>query len=281
MNKTLLIAFVMILTVAAVFSVGTTLVSAANNQTTYATVYVANSLPVVTDVTVNPSPANPSDTLTVTANVSDANGDLDVVWVKYYNTTGDLVANLGLVYNGGTGLYENTSFTLAANADPGQWNATVYANDSFGESSDYFLFSVNGLVAMELKNTPIDFGNASAGETGRRADDGTTGSGYDGGTIKGFPLKVNNTGNVNQNYTIKGLDLVGDVNPAYNIGVGNVSYNLTNTGGAGFSLTTSATQFASVISPAVIQDVYFWIDIPAVPQQDYTGNVTIRAVQSS
>ena len=279
MKKSFLIAMVACLVIVGAFAFSTTLTSAANNETTYARVYVMNTLPSVTDVTASPDPASPSDTMTVEANVSDANGDLDVVWAEYYNTTG-LVATVGLVLNATSGLYYNDTFQLASNAVPGTWNVTVYANDTYGESSNFTTFVVEGIVALELYNTPVDFGNASAGDSDRRAENGTAVAGSYQGIVAGFPLQVNNTGNVNEDYSISGLDLVGQTDSNFNISVGNVEYNLTDTNGAGFSLTDSEVEFASTNAPQSIQDVYFWINVPSVPQQEYKGNVTIRATQS-
>ncbi len=257
-----------------------TIASAANQSITYSTVYVINTLPNIQIVTESPNPAVPSDIITVKSNVTDANGDLNKVWAKYYNTTGGLIATVKLVYNTTSKLYQNNTFSIPANGAGGTWNVTVYANDTYGTVSKSTTFTVNSVIAMTLQNTPIDFGNSSVGVTNRRAENGTAVAGSYRGIVAGFPLKVNNTGNTKNNYTISGLQLVGQTNSAYKIGVSNVTYKLTSIL-PGTALTGVNTLYSGNNAPKSIVNTYFWINVPTgIPQQQYKGNVTIKASRS-
>lgn len=279
MNKYTIPTAIILLSVLC-FLTFSTIASAANQSTTYATVYVINTLPHIETVTVSPAPAVPSDLMTVNANVSDANGDLSKVLAKYYNTTGGLVGTVTLIYNSTSKLYQNTTFTIPADAAGGTWNVTIYANDSYGTVSKSTLFTVNTLLAMALQNTPIDFGNTSVGVTGRRAENGTAVAGSYRGVVAGFPLKVNNTGNTKNNYSISGLQLVGQTVGTYKIGVSNVTYKVTSTP-PGTALTGVDTLYSGNNAPKSIVNTYFWINVPTgIPQQQYKGNVTIKATRS-
>jgi hypothetical protein len=279
MNKYLIPTAIILVSVMC-FITFSTIASAANQSTTYATVYVMNTLPHIQTVTASPDPAVPSDVMTVKSNVSDVNGDLDVVWAKYYNTTMGLVGTVSLTYNATSKLYADYTFTIPADAIGGTWNVTVYANDTYGTSSKSTTFTVNSVIAMTLQNTPIDFGNSSVGVANRRAENGTAIAGSYRGVVEGFPLIVNNTGNTKNNYTISGLDLVGQTNGAYKIGVSNVTYKLTSTP-SGTALTGVDTLYSGNNNAKSVVNTYFWINVPTgIPQQQYKGNVTIKASRS-
>ncbi len=259
-------------------------VIAATNQTTYMIVRITNTAPTVNEVTVAPDPADPSTTMNITANVTDPNGvpaDISSV-VATYSGPGGETATVNLVFNGGTGLFENTTYTLPWNATPGTWNVSFNATDTAGTwNVNSTSFTVNPVVSITLHNTPVDFGNASVGVSDRRADNGTAGSGYIGGTIKGFPLKVNNTGNVDANYTIKGKDLMGQVDPNFNISVTDVKYDTDSNVAGATQLALADQSISNTNIPGSLDDVYFWITTPpSIPEQDYKGNLTISAVQS-
>ncbi len=279
MNKYILPTAIILVSVLCFLNFST-IASAANQSITYATVYVINTLPNIQTVTESPNPAVPSDIITVKANVSDVNGDLSKVWAKYYNTTGGLVGTVKLIYNTTSKLYQNTTFTIPADAVGGTWNVTVYANDTYGTKSKSTTFTVNSVIAMALQNTPIDFGNSSVGVTNRRAENGTAVAGSYRGIVAGFPLKVNNTGNTKNNYSISGLQLVGQTNSAYKIGVSNVTYKLTSAP-PGTALTGVNMLYSGNNAPKSIVNTYFWINVPTgIPQQQYKGNVTIKASHS-
>ncbi len=260
-------------------------VFAAANETTEVLVNVVNSPPVVREVTVSPDPADPGNTLTVTANVTDVNSDIiSVVGTFDYGTpdnTGDDVS-VTLVFNPLSELYENNTFAVPFTAPAGLWAFNVTATDSFAlQNKNSTTFIVNKLITIALANTPIDFGNASAGEFDRRADDGTPGSGYTGVTVKGFPLQIINGGNVNLNYSINSSNLIGSTDQSFNITVSNLSYNTAPN-------ATTSTNMAYALQPISgdnainsTEDVFFFLDIPlGTPEQSYRGNVTIVSQES-
>lgn len=261
MNKIAIPLLVVLIGVFGILAFSTA-TSAANQSTTYTTVYVMNTLPDVANTTASPDPAVPSDTMTVTVNVNDVNGDLDKVWAVYYNTSGSAVGTVWLWYNATSGLYQNSTFTLPVDAASGTWNVTVYANDTYGTSQDSDTFTVGTVVAMTLHNTPVDFGNTSVGVNDRRAENGTAVAGSYQGIVAGFPLVVNNTGNANNNYTISGTKLPGQTDTGYDIGAGNITYDLTATL-PGTALTGADALFSGNNAPNSEINLYFWIDVPA------------------
>ena len=358
-------------------------VHAASSQNTTTNVFIMNSAPVVHQVNVQPDPAEPGDTLNITANVTDVNGvpyDIsNVTAVVDMGTPSDQSDDVSvpLSYNSTSKLYENKTYSLPINApfgvytvnvtaidkhgqsdsntttfnvtdltnptiqwvnatpnpvDPGNtinitakvtdnvgvdtvvveingqnytmnysgndiyyydgfdtfieagtYNYTVYANDTYGNDATPVTsnFTINELISLSLSQTPIEFGNTTIPVTNRRADNGTSGNGYTGGTVKGFPMVVNNTGNVNENFTISGTGLIGQTNSSFTIGAGNVSYNTINDINSATSLSTTAQQLASNIAMNNISNAYFWLSIPeGVPSQQYIGTINVTAIKS-
>ena len=228
--------------------------------------------PVINSVSDSPDPVDPGQIINITANVTD-NIAVDKVTVDIDGT------NYTMTYDSTSGLYYYDQYdTYKA---PGTYNYKVYANDTTGNEATPVsgTFTINTQVAITLSQVPIDFGNTTVPVTQRRADDGTAGSGYSGGTIKGFPAVINNTGNVNINLSINGTDLVGQTNGAYTVDVSNVEYNTTSTPGT--ALSSTATTFATGIPMTNAQSIYFWITLPeGLISQEYQGTVNIYATQS-
>jgi len=266
-KKIILTALLIVLLPALMIS---TAVALNETQATYATVHVLNTAPVINSVGATPDPVDPSTTITIKVNATDDNQDITEVWATLdmgTGGTGDDVS-LQLTYNGGTGLYENTH-GLAYDAAPGTWTIAANVTDGASVDNDSGTFTVNGVVNLALINTPIDFGNASVGDTDNSAEVGT-----------GFPLTMNNTGNVNVTFETKGEDLQGQTQGSYNIGVGNLKVYHQNSVGSASALSTSYQQVGSQTSPGNTEDAYFWITIPnGLPEQEYQGNVTVMALQ--
>ena len=270
------------LVIVGLFSVSAGFTLAATNQTTDLLVYIMNTAPAFQggNVTVTPDPAYPNDTMTVKANVTDSNNDTLTVNCTYYNTTGSAQSpTVWLVYNGVSGLWENNTFQLSTSAGLGVWNVTCVASDNITTTSFTTNFTVAAFCEMALDQIPEDFGNTSVPVTDRRAENGTAETGYVGGAIKGFPLRVNNTGNCNNNYSISGNDLVGQLNGAYSIPVSNVGYALTSAAPTA-TLTGSFVQYSDTNAPGSMVNTFFWLSASNVPQQNYKGNVTIRSYQT-
>lgn len=232
--------------------------------------------PVINSINDTPDPTNPGDTINFTANVSD-NVNVDTVLVQIEGTNYSM--------SGTEPSYWYDTLDTSAYT-PGTYTYTVYANDTYGNWATPLAgnFTINTLVSIDLTQIPIDFGNTTIPVYNRSADNGTssTALGYDGdGVVEGFPMIVNNTGNVYVNISISGTDLVGLTQTSYSIGVGNVTYDLDGTVATMTALTTTTTEYASnVTSFGGTQDTYFWIQIPqGLPSQFYQGNVTICASQ--
>ena len=254
---------------------------AANESTTYARVFVINSAPVISDIILPDGAYDPETTLPIQVEVTDTNGVPDDITSVNATLTPptEAVINLNLTYNATSGFYEG-SYALPEGAEPGSWNITVNVKDAFGATgTDSKLFTINTIVSLNLANNPIDFGNTSIPVEDRRADNGTAGDGYEGGTIKGYPLTITNDGNVAEDFSIKGDTLVGQTNPVYTLAVGSIEYSLTEEQGT--VLTGAATEFAAGVAKQASEDLYFWITISEnVPEQEYKGNVTVSAVQA-
>ena len=229
--------------------------------------------PVINTVSDN-SPVDPGSTLNITANVTD-NVAVDDVFVEINAT------NYSMTQAGSTDIYYYDDYDT--NVIAGTYDYTVYANDTYGNDATPVTdnFTVNALVALTLEQVPIEFGNTTIPVTSRHADNGTAGDGYTGGTIKGFPMVINNTGNVNENFSISGTDMTGQTQGSYEVGVGNLTYDTDGALPAAYNLSTSLTQFVGDVAWTATQDVYFWISIPeGIPSQNYVGTINVSAVQS-
>ncbi len=254
--------------------------AATGTNSTIMTVFITNTAPTLTFAAVQPNPALPGQTLNVTANITDANGDaITATYVVYDPSGASASGTIGLVHLSGL-VYFNDTYTLDANAAPGTWSVNVTYNDGIATRVNTTTFTVNSVTSTTLQNTPIDFGNQTVGLTAQRAENGTAVAGTYNGVLAGFPLIINNTGNVKANYTINGSNLIGNTRPAEIIGVGNVTWNVTNTGVGSrtgkVALSTAQTKIASDIAAGNSQNVYFWIDTPnGVSEQRYNGTVVI------
>jgi hypothetical protein len=231
--------------------------------------------PVINNISDTPDPVDPGATINFTANVTD-NVNVNATWVEISGT------NYSMTQSGSSDIWYYDTFDT--NIAAGTYDYTVYANDTYGNTATPVSsnFTINSLISLSLEQIPVAFGNTTIPVTDRRADNGTAGSGYTGGTIKGFPMMINNTGNVNENFSISGTDLTGLAQPAYEVGVGNVSYDLDDGVAGASTLTTTLTQFTtSVIAMNNYEELYFWISIPSgLPSQNYKGDINITASQS-
>ena len=275
-----------------IFAISTVsiIILAANNATTDLIVRIVNTPPVINNVTVTPNPADPGNTITVNATITDANGipgDVSTVKVTYIGPGGETFTFF-LVFNESisptVGKYSNNTFTLPSNATPGTWFANVTVNDTKNAQTSFLAnFTVNAFISITLANTPVDFGNASSGETLRRAENGTTNSvqGFAGGPIKGFPLLINNNGNVNLAYNMTGNNLTGQTNSSFVIPVSNIFFNtIINTSSAQSLSETVSKQLSNGNVPNSAEESFFWITLPTtLTEQEYKGNVTILATQ--
>ena len=239
-------------------------------------VWITNTAPVVVFANVTPNPALPSQTLTYKINVTDANSDTMTVSIIYYNTTHKArSSSIKVPVNGNWRI--NNTFTLPSDADPGTWYVNATISDGLATVINKTIFTVSSLVGTRLQNSPIDFGNQTAGQTAQRASNGTAVAGKYKAITAGWPLIINNTGNTKNNYTINGTDLVGT---SKTIGVSNVTWALTRTGEGSrtskTALTKSQVSITTGKTAGQSQRVYFWTDTPnGIKQQQYNGTIII------
>ncbi|MBN2421529.1 hypothetical protein JXB27_04590 [Candidatus Woesearchaeota archaeon] len=251
-------------------------------NSTYMTVFITNTAPQMIFANATPNPALPGQTITARVNVSDANGDTLLVNITYYNTTSGAESDLiSLVLEGD--FYTNNTFTLPATAPVGTWYFNTTISDGFTTTINMTTFTVNAVLSTRIDNSPIIFGNQTVGQTAQRAENGTYVAGVYSENINGFPLVLNNTGNVLANYSINGTYLVGQTDGSEIIGIGNVTWNVTitdsGTRAGKIGLTTAPAVIAAGIAASGAQNVYFWIDTPTgVTQQEYRGNISIETI---
>ncbi len=234
--------------------------------------------PTITFLNDTPDPVSPIGLLNITANLTD-NYDISSAWVDIEGINYTMTRNGGSAQ--GSGIVYYHAFTPYLS--PGLHNYTVYANDTFNNLAvpKKSNFTVTTLVSLDLKQDPVSFGNASPGDSMRRAENGTSVPGSYEGTYKGFPMIVNNTGNIELDFSLAGTALVGQTNNAYSIGVGNMTWNTTSVSALGTRLSTSPAVFDNNIAMSSNSQLYFWIDVPyGLPSQQYSGSINISAVQS-
>ncbi len=251
------------------------------------TVFITNTPPVLVYANVTPNPASPGNTLTFLANITDNNSDTITASIIYYNTTGAAQGgptNLSLA--SGTSLtgaiFSNNTYTLPSTAAAGTWTVNITFSDGIATVVNATSFTVSSVLSTALGNAPISFGNQTVGQTAQRAENGTAVAGIYYGTVNGFPLLLNNTGNIPANYSVNGTSLVGQTTPAQAIGPGNVTFNITDTGvgsaGGKIALPSAApATIANGVTGGSVQKVYFYISTPnGISQQNYTGNMTFN-----
>ncbi len=272
------------------FIVGTVLAAdvTSESEQVNATLILTNSPPTIDSVTPGSTTYDPVEAGTTLVTIyfvaSDSNGVSDI----------DDSTAQAVITNGAT-TYTNTScvgtdldadsvnytctFTLHYYDNYGDWsiNVSVRDNSNALAYNDSETFYYSKLAALELINTPIDFGSLTLGTNDNPNQNN--------------PLKINNTGNLALNINITGADLVGVTNPAYKIGVGNVTVDDdatlnegTETGNNELTLSTSAQTYNPNGSPVAKQstaDLYFWIDLPSTGliAQQYNATWTITGFE--
>lgn len=245
--------------------------------------FVVNHSITIFTAADNPDPVNPFDTLNLTAGVNSTTviGPV-LVGVDFGNGTIINYTMVQIIGDPQNGTWLNDSLDTYLPAGP--YNYTIYAQTQFGKQAVPVTGTLNisTLVTISLDQAPIDFGNTTSGTVNRSADNGTGGNGYEGGLVKGFPLLVNNDGNVNSSIFILGTNLVGTLDSNYQIDVGDVSFSNTSLVATATPLSTSSAQVLWNLNLLGGQgDIFFWISpTGTLFKQSYSGNVTITASQS-
>ncbi len=220
------------------------------------------TLPVINSISDSPDPVDPGTVINITANVTDNTG-VSKVWVQINGLNYTMLKADSETY------YYDGFDTSSVPA--GTHNYYVYANDTSGNNATPIVgsFSVNPLVSVMLYNYPVNFTSTEVGFTVNATN------------AKGFPMIIENEGNVYVNVSIKGTDMIGQINNSYTIPVNQIEYSLYESFNESNTLTTGFTSIVDNILYFSNRTVYFRISVPINRiQQTYQGNLTIRAIQS-
>jgi hypothetical protein len=218
--------------------------------------------PVINEINDTPDPVDPGATINFTANVTD-NVDVSAAWVGIEGT------NYSMTQSGSTDIWYYDTFDT--NIAPGTYNYTVYANDTTNNPATPVSgnFTINTLISLSLTSAPINFTSVQPGNT------------VNASVGFGWPVYVENIGNVNENVSVKGTNLVGETNPAYTITVINVEWDTVEAFPTGNPLTFTYEQLIGNLSVDDNVTVYFRLNAPLnIISQNYTGNVSFTSVQT-
>lgn len=240
---------------------------------------------------LNTTTANPGDSFTVTANVSDVSNtsinstNITCVgsggaegtdsWDSYTlqnSSTSWTVVNLTTVEVSGT-------ITLNTSSINGTWNCTVYgynATNDFAAASNNSL-SVNTRIGITLSQSTCTYGAGDPGSSNNAWTCG--GNAYD---------RITHDGNIDLNITINGSDLTGQTDASWTISVGNVTYSNVTAGDPapsppGLGLSTSVADLITswvrgTYPTKSASDLYSWINYPSpLKVQTYEGVMTLLA----
>ncbi len=225
-----------------------------------------NVNPVIHWINDTPDPVTPGFVINFTANITD-DVSVDSVWIRIEGNNYSM--NLASGTNtSGIWLYSglNTSMFYA-----GIYNYTVYANDTSGNYADSMTsnFSISEVISLVLYNIPINFTSIYAGDT------------VNATSLQGWPLQVENDGNVYENITISGLDMAGQTNSSYVINVSNILWALDSNFSSSNNLAYSEQLVAGNTAKNYVEDIYFKLYSPLnIISQEYRGNVTLYAVKA-
>ena len=236
--------------------------------------------PVINYISDDPDPVDPGDIINISANVTD-NSAVDTVFVTINDA-----ANYTMTKMPGDPQVDMYNYSgWDTNVSPGSYDYDVYANDTAGRNATISsgTFTVNTEVSLTLSQTPVDFGNVSIPITNWQAFNGTTGTGHpQAGAARGYPTATSNTGNVAENFSIRGsTNLSGAVNTSYAIGIGNITWaNNSNT--TAVKLSTTDTLFNWNIAMGDYSNIFFLISLnEGLLSQTYQGTVNVSATKYS
>jgi hypothetical protein len=240
--------------------------SAGPTDTFSATVSIANVGPNITFVfNGSDSPSEGTiKTIILQFNATDPNGYSDLNTsaafmniTKSGDTTRTSTSCTGAV-NSSNIQTVNCSITIYWYDGQGNWTICSYIKDNSGNATNNCSsnFSMGTLDAIDVVNTSISLsGSASQSDVGPAS------------------VIVNNTGN--QNYSAVRVNATFLNNGSNIIGIGNFSVNVTNaaTGEALTENTWLAITSSNLTRGTGAQrDLYFYVDIPAVPSYNYNSN---------
>jgi len=194
--------------------------------------------------------------MNVTVNITNETEATSCV-VDVYNTT-DLVFHFTdgefQEIEGTMQCFKQWDFEYWRNS--GQWMINMSVTTTNVDYS-FTNFTYEQLSAFSLNSTLINFtGNPTETINSTNA----------------YPLGVKSIGNENINVSVKGNNFVGLSNASYFIGMGNVTYNETDSGSFK-GLEIAYYKFITDLEPSNIQPVYFKGHFPELPSQIYQGDI--------
>ncbi len=224
--------------------------------TTYFTVASSISITILS-VNATPNPVLPSQLVNITANVTDG-VTIDTVWFN--------LNLINITMKGcGTGIYCNDTINVSS-LYAGIYSYTVYANDTSSNTATPMTsnFTISAVVSVNLYNQSINFSSGQVGQT------------LNAQPLYGFPMVVQNTGNINISVNISGTNLSGATSAR-------ITPNYVDWSNAsGFTSLANLSYAQQLVNPLMMQlqttNIFFRINVPlGIPSQQYTGNITIVA----
>ena len=254
------------------------------NKSDYYDLTIENTAPSITVFNMtDDDPATPGyqidpivdsiKTFSVWFNVSDPDGytDINVSWIVVYNLSTDTptYSNFSLIEKScsGTSCVYNGSITIWHYDLPGEWNITVYANDSSDATTNYkTTFNVTPQRGFTLFNSPVQFGSLLPNVANQNAS-----------PANGFPLKIKNSGNVNVSMSIIAeSNITGYPDSSYSIPITNIEYANVSTFATFNYLNLTPVNFTSNLEINTNHSLYFRISVPQIKAQQYNTTITFE-----
>jgi len=219
---------------------------------------VDTSGPVINWINDTPDPVDPGNIINFTANITDLSSISALIEINSQN--------FSMFQSGDIFYYDVLDTFIVA----GTYDYRIFANDTNGFEATPLLgnFTVNTLISLQLFNTPINFSSVSPGVLANAL------------SLYGWPLVVKNTGNVEENLSIQGTDMIGIVDSGESIAKINVKWDLNSSFLDSNNLSAS-DQYVTNLPMAENDSLYFKLNVPNYLQsQAYQGNVTLTATLS-
>jgi hypothetical protein len=237
----------------------------------YANVSLVNQPPNIFNLKVRDTnnetigETNPSVTIRITVNVTDADNNLDYVQANFTWPNGTIVLqNMSYLPCGNWTHIWNYSLPISVPASPpnATINVTAYDTQQAANTTNTSII-INEYAELSLTNTPINFTEVIPAQIVNATES------------QGWPLNISVNGNVPLNLTQRGEDLVGLVNPSIKILVSNITWNQTISG-IFSALSTAWQTVANNTQPGSFNTSYYKLYVPTISPQPYGGNITIQ-----
>jgi len=205
-------------------------------------------------------------TVNVTVTVTNSTG-IDECDIRIFNSTESYSSPVkqvsGVIQNCGATCECFGGWDMEYWRNPGQWNVSVDINVTNGAANfTSENFTYEELTALIVNTSTITFSGVP-GQTVNSSD--------------AYPLQVKNAGNVAFDVELNGTDFTGLSNSSYVVGVGNSTYNETDTGSFR-ELSHTYTQIFSGMVPTETREIYFRTYLPiGFISQNYQNSIEFAA----